>query len=57
MIKLALFLSFAEPKDMYEALKDEFWTEACYEELEHIVRHGVWETTPKLSGANAISPK
>ncbi|XP_073049472.1 uncharacterized protein [Primulina eburnea] len=39
------FVSLIEPKNVNEALKDEFWVNAMHEELEQFVRNDVWDLT------------
>ncbi|XP_075473510.1 uncharacterized protein LOC142504545 [Primulina tabacum] len=36
------FVSLMEPKNINEALKDEFWVDAMHEKLEQFVRNDVW---------------
>lgn len=57
MVRLTCLISLIEPKDVYEALEDEFWTELCHEELEQFARHDVWELGLKPSGVNVIGTK
>lgn len=57
MVKLACFVSLIEPKNVQEALEDEFWTESCHEELAQFERHEVWILVPKPSGVNVIGTK
>lgn len=57
MVKLACFISLIEPRDVYEALADELWTEACHEELEQFARHEVWDLVPRPDGVNVIGTK
>lgn len=57
MVRLACLISLIEPKNVYEALEDEFWTELCHEELEQFARHDVWELVLKPSGVNVIGTK
>ena len=57
MVKLACFISLTEPKDVFEAFEDEFWTDSCHEELDQFTRHDVWELMPKPPGVNVIGTK
>ncbi|XP_073049481.1 uncharacterized protein [Primulina eburnea] len=41
------FVSLMEPKNINEALKDEFWVDAMHEELEQFVRNYVWDLVPR----------
>ena len=57
MVKLACFMSFTEPKDVFEALEDEIWTDSCHEELDQFARHDVWELVPRPPEVNVIGTK
>ncbi|XP_019171990.1 PREDICTED: uncharacterized protein LOC109167430 [Ipomoea nil] len=51
------YTSKIEPKNITEALKDEFWVEAMQEELQHFERNNVWELVPRPEKANIIGTK
>ncbi|XP_075489643.1 uncharacterized protein LOC142528479 [Primulina tabacum] len=51
------FVSLIEPKNITEALKDEFWVNAMHEELEQFVRNDVWDLVPSLPNTNVIGTK
>ncbi|XP_073022676.1 uncharacterized protein [Primulina eburnea] len=51
------FVSSIEPKNVNEALKDEFWVNAMHEELEQFVRNDVWNLVPRPSNVNVIGSK
>ncbi|XP_073304543.1 uncharacterized protein [Primulina huaijiensis] len=42
-VRFACFVSKIEPKNVEEALKDEFWINAMHDELEEFVRNDVWD--------------
>ena len=50
-------MSFTEPKDVFEALEDEIWTDSCHEELDQFARHDVWELVPRPPEVNVIGTK
>ncbi|XP_075515526.1 uncharacterized protein LOC142550172 [Primulina tabacum] len=51
------FVSLIEPKNINEALKDEFWIDAMHEELEQFVRNDVWDLVPRPDNVNVIGTK
>ncbi|XP_073046244.1 uncharacterized protein [Primulina eburnea] len=51
------FVSLVEPKNISEALKDEFWVDAMHEELEQFVRNDVWDLVPRPDNVNVIGTK
>ncbi|XP_075473355.1 uncharacterized protein LOC142504363 [Primulina tabacum] len=51
------FVSLIEPKNINEALKDEFWVDAMHEELEQFVRNDVWDLVPRPDNVNVIGTK
>ncbi|XP_075494766.1 uncharacterized protein LOC142532333 [Primulina tabacum] len=51
------FISLNEPKNVNDALKDEFWVNAMHEELEQFVRNDVWDLVPRPSNVNVIGSK
>lgn len=46
-----------EPKDIQAALEDEFWVEACHEELNQFARNDVWELVPRPLKVNVVGTK
>ncbi|WJX62480.1 hypothetical protein P8452_47472 [Trifolium repens] len=53
----ACFVSKVEPKNVKEALTDEFWIEAMQEELNQFKRNEVWDLVPRPEGVNIIGTK
>ncbi|CAM9000216.1 unnamed protein product [Rhodiola kirilowii] len=51
------FLSSIEPKNIKEALTDEYWVLAMQEELEEFARNDVWDLVPRHDGVNVIGTK
>src|ERR1044072_7552410 len=51
------FVSKIEPKNLKEALCDEFWIGAMQEELNQFKQHEVWELVPRPEGTNIIGTK
>ncbi|KAK2381531.1 putative mitochondrial protein [Trifolium repens] len=51
------FMSSIEPKNIKEALSDEFWINAMQEELEQFTRNQVWELVPRPEEINVIGTK
>ncbi|CAM8889509.1 unnamed protein product [Rhodiola kirilowii] len=51
------FLSSIEPKNIKEALLDEYWVLAMQEELEEFARNDVWDLVPRPDGVNVIGTK
>ncbi|XP_075489616.1 uncharacterized protein LOC142528449 [Primulina tabacum] len=51
------FVSLIEPKNINEALKDEFWVDAMHDELEQFVRNDVWDLVPRPDNVNVIGTK
>ena len=52
MNKLVCFVSLSEPKNIQEALDDEFWTDSMHEEREQFDRLQVWELVPRPENVN-----
>jgi len=57
VISNSCFESKFEPKNVKEALTDEFWIEAMQEELNQFKRSEVWDLDPRLEGINVIGIK
>jgi hypothetical protein len=51
------FVSKVEPKNVKEALTDEYWINAMQDELEQFKRNEVWELVPRPEGTNIIGTK
>ncbi|XP_073019407.1 uncharacterized protein [Primulina eburnea] len=51
------FVTQTEPKNVDEALKDEFWINAIHDELEEFVRNDVWDLVPPPDHGNIIGTK
>ncbi|KAK2455973.1 cysteine-rich RECEPTOR kinase [Trifolium repens] len=51
------FVSMFEPKNVKEALTDEFWIEAMQEKLNQFKRSEVWDLVPRLDKVNVIGTK
>ncbi|CAJ2652046.1 unnamed protein product [Trifolium pratense] len=51
------FVSKIEPKNVKEALTDEFWIEAMQDELTQFRRSDVWDLVPRPNGVNVIGTK
>ncbi|MCH83694.1 gag-pol polyprotein [Trifolium medium] len=51
------FDSKFEPKNVKEALTDEFWINAMQEELDQFKRNEVWDLVPRPEGTNVIGTK
>jgi len=50
-------VSKIEPKNVKEAMTDEFWIEAMQEELNQFKRSEVWDLVPRPEGMNVIDTK
>ncbi|KAK2378305.1 putative mitochondrial protein [Trifolium repens] len=57
VISNSCFVSLMEPKNVKEALKDEYWIEAMQEELNQFTRSEVWDLVPRPNGVNVIGTK
>ena len=51
------FVSLCEPKNVKEALLDEFWIKVMHEELEQFSHNNVWTLVPRPENTNVISTK
>ena len=56
-VKYVCFVSLCEPKNVKEALLDEFWIKPMHEELEQFFRNNVWTLVPRLENTNVIGTK
>ena len=50
-------ISQVEPKNVYEACKDDYWKQAMKEELDQIVKNVIWELVPRPAEKNVIGTK
>jgi len=57
MIGNLCFVSKIEPKNVNEAIDDEYWINAMQEELVQFERNEVWELVPKPDNVNVIGTK
>ncbi|XP_012850949.1 PREDICTED: uncharacterized protein LOC105970659 [Erythranthe guttata] len=57
MARYVCFTSTIEPKNVKEALLDEYWVQAMHEELEQFVRNDVWVLVPRPDNVNIIGTK
>ncbi|MCH87106.1 retrovirus-related pol polyprotein from transposon tnt 1-94 [Trifolium medium] len=51
------FISKIEPKNVKEALTDEYWINSMQEELNQFTRNEVWELVPRPKDVNVIGTK
>lgn len=54
MAKLAWFISFIEPRNIDEAVDDEFWKDAMHKNMEKFTRLQVWDLVPRPVNVNII---
>ena len=57
IISNSCFVSKIEPKNVKEALTDEYWIGAMQDELNQFKQHEVWKLVPRLEGTNIIGTK
>jgi len=57
VISNSCFVSKLEPKNVKEALTDEFWIDAMQDELNQFKRSEVWDLVPIPEGMNVIGTK
>lgn len=57
VISNSCFVSKIEPKNVKEALNDEYWINVMHEELGQYKRNEVWELVPRPEGTNIIGTK
>ena len=51
------YISKIEPKNIKEALTDDFWISAMQDELNQFVRNDVWDLVPRPENANVVGTK
>ncbi|XP_073290686.1 uncharacterized protein [Primulina huaijiensis] len=56
-VRFSCFVFNVEPKNVDEALKDQFWINAIHDELEQFVRNNVWTLVPLSDHGNIIGTK
>ncbi len=54
---VACYVSMVEPKNIEEALLDDYWIQAMQEELHQFERNNVWELTKPPKQHNVIGTK
>ena len=57
MVRYVCYISLIEPKNVKEALLDDFWVNAMQEELEQFVRNDVWSLVSRPKDTNVIGTK
>ena len=56
-VKYVCFVSLVEPKNVKDALLDEFSIKAMHEELEQFSHNNVWTLVPRPKNTNVIGTK
>ena len=56
-MKYVCFLSLSEPKNVKEAILDEFWIKAMHEELEQVSCNNIWTIVPRPENTNVMGVK
>ena len=57
MVRYICYTSSIEPKNVKEALLDEYWVKTMQKELEQFVRNDVWSLVPRPENTNVIGTK
>ena len=57
MVRFVCYTSSIKPKNVKEALLDEYWVKAMQKELEQFVRNDVWSLVPRPESTNVIRTK
>ena len=57
MIRFVCYTSSIEPKNVKEALLDEYWVKAMQEGLKQFERNDVWSLVPRPEITNVIGTK
>ena len=57
MVRFVCYTSSIKPKNVKEALLDEYWVKAMQEELEQFERNDVWSLVPTPESTNVIGIK
>ena len=52
MVTYVCYTSSIEPKNVKEALQDEYWVKVIQEQLEQFVRNDVWTLVTRLKDTN-----
>ena len=57
MVGYTCYTSSIKPKNLKEALEDEYWLTKIQEELNQFIRNEVWDLVPQPYGVNIIGAK